>query len=758
PLRIHTTGTADGYLDDSKEGFVRVEATAAGQSIHLTEAAEGGDLMVDQILTDRDTGHVELIVENGHLVGRIEGTAPNVQAETIELVALKGGIGRDTVLTDTDTAHALRVDTAETGRVDLYAQDDVWLTETEGNLRVGQMISAAGDLHLTGPEAIWDSTDGNGEAWTLPETVTGIDDEYLPEHRNMDGEQVNLKAVNLYLHAERGIGAQAERLNLVESGFVYGETTSGEIWLNEAWGDLVIQQLSTHDDLHLSAPYGSLYGVNNWRTEEGDRADGTIVLIQTTGLKDSDVTLIGHAMHLDAAHNVGDRMSVLSIANCHNGALVVNAGQRVWLAQPRGDMIVHTIKAEYEIVLQALSGSILGWDKYWSEDDVNLDASDITLIAGKNIGGVNYPGEGYDEVLSVKMRRFGETGGLRAIAGGGISIFSAGDLPVDVIRSDSWFMRMFAWQLLRGIYEKTETSIEHDNMTELEDAFDRGDTDACVVQVLGYTYKMIRWDTWDIGKTSDGSTRLYATGSIIDQRVIRGNSGESLQHMITTGSVGKLDGYANLYAPYAYLESAGAIGTGRVPFMTAVEKALSFSVDGSAFIKQRYLDLNIDQIWGLNHVTLDSDFAITMNGTKVPDLMVGSLRPALNGAYAGLSLTLISRLGDVGGAGAPFLAVTPETILDVYGSAWLRLLTGGVLSGTVGGSADVTGGGSLKLNGLTVKGHGSLNSGSISGSYSGSDLALNVNGSANLNLWLTGGLSGLVTGNATLTGGSGLTL
>jgi hypothetical protein len=138
--------------------------------------------------------------------------------------------------------------------------------------------------------------------------------------------------------------------------------------------------------------------------------------------------------------------------------------------------------------------------------------------------------------------------------------------------------------------------------------------------------------------------------------------------------------------------------------MTAVEKALSFSVDGSAFIKQRYFPLNIDQILALNHVTLDSDFDITMNGTKVPGLMVGSLRPAYNGAYIGLTATLISHLGNIGAPGAPFTLSAPETVLRTGGSAWLNLLTGGSLSGFAGGEAQVTSGGSLRLNGLTVAG------------------------------------------------------
>ena len=88
----------------------------------------------------------------------------------------------------------------------------------------------------------------------------------------------------------------------------------------------------------------------------------------------------------------------------------------------------------------------------------------------------------------------------------------------------------------------------------------------------------------------------------------------------------------------------------------------------------------------------------------------------------------------------------------------MDLLTGGALSGTVGGSANVTSGGSLKLNGLSVKGHGSLNSGSISGSYSGGSLSLNVTGDAALSLWLAGALSGTVSGSATLTSGRDLNL
>ncbi|MFI3168673.1 MAG: hypothetical protein R3Y06_01845 [Faecalibacterium sp.] len=869
PLLVHTF--EDGYTYQSG---LRVEAQAEDQGIYVTELAAGGSLNLYQVLANKESGHVELIVQDGNLTGTVDGTAAatldegyqvdlptteeewatyvpalaHVQGETIELFVQGGGIGIDTTDTNSDTAYYLNIDTGEAGRIDAFATQDIWLEEVQGDMRVGQIISLM-DIHLRTVQNTFDDTQSQanivdaandegvdqdlaekeefitdendnvvvaGMTWQLPETLTpdvlaalGFDEAYLPENIISGDRVVNLFGENLFVNSYGDIGTTGNRLQVSENGFVDFVSSNGDIFINKNEGDLWVQQLKTGESGRVTVNVwdGGLYGTTTWQEEFGDRLVNGVHTVQSAqrlALSDSQLAINTGDIVLTVSGSVGEEWNILG-TNATNSYTIVS-GENVYIYQPTGDIYVSQITAAWHVTIEALSGSILAKNHYYgaTAEDSNITASDITLLAGDNIGEANDGGESYDIPLTVYMTHphyngwyvQADTVGIRAMAGGSISIFSAVDLPVDFMRTNSEEMRTMKAMIVQNTeFEEYREEMVPGETTQFQDMLDSGAIDADYISILNFAYNLESYpDAW--GSNDYTTLRVYTLGDIINHRTIGDNVAGDLLDMEYKYHYCNV----NFFGDYVYLHAGGQIGTEDIPVMLNVTKALSLMSDGDAYLMQQFQGLNLDKVIVVGDLYLSVDLDVTMDGTYVEGITIGPWPIREHYLYVNGDATIISRYGSIGSELQPFVieystgvtmraaediylssslsalniasllakdtisligaqgiygvddasitaavvsilskgnlgtSATPisviadSTLLNVLGDAYVAFKAYTALSGSVGGTANVTGT-SLYLNNFTVAGLAEfILSGKLSGSFNGTDLLLNVGG------------------------------
>ncbi len=517
----------------------------------------------------------------------------------------------------------------------------------------------------------------SGTVWVLPETLDASALAIDPTSLVVDGVVTNLYSTNLFAHAHGDIGSETLALQLEQSGFVAMESETGAMWLNEAVGDMVIQQLATNGDegadITLTVNDGGVYGTTQWQDETGDRLVNGLVessSAQREALDAAAVALSASNIYITARDSVGEENNLLGAQAV--GTYTITAGVDIYLYQPTANLVVAQMIAGKHITLEALSGSILGSGTFWgdTEEEHHLIASDITLLAGADVGNPQYGGESYDEPLSVYLKELDasfneallaageeeinlDTLGIRVIAGGNISIFSAFDLPVDFMRVDSEAMQKMAAMVLSGeSLEAYQTLVAQDAENPFQTLLYGGATDASVIPVLNFVYETSAYGE-AIAPTQDVTLRVYTYGDLINSRTISGYTAQQLYNGALPD--GARYGYVNFIAEYAYLHSSGTMGTESLPIMLWVTEALSLAADGDATLEQRYQGLNLDKVLALQDFNLIVDLDVTMNGTMVPGIDIGSMPMYANFLYVYGETNIRSNLGSIGTELQPLL-------------------------------------------------------------------------------------------------------
>ncbi|MEX0958007.1 MAG: LEPR-XLL domain-containing protein [Burkholderiales bacterium] len=310
-------GAADNALEiDSRSGGT-VTATAI-QDIHLDEVAD--DLHV--VRADSAMGAVNLTAA-GAIAGAGIDPVSDVSGVAVRLIA---GTGID-----------LRVD-SNGGLVDATAQQDVYLRETVGDLRLGRVVSAGGDVRLEAAGSILDGQGGTGN---------------------------NVEAANVRLAAEGGsIGAGDNAVEIDSGGLV---TASGlqSIFLAETAGDLVLDLIAS-----------SL---------------GAVQLTAAAAIRDGDddagIDISATAAVLIAGTGIGASGNALETAI---GALDADAGSGgLWMVNS-GALEVGDVTAAGDVSIVALSpitvtGAIVGADVFLEAADTPGPGDDLTVRSGASI-------------------------------------------------------------------------------------------------------------------------------------------------------------------------------------------------------------------------------------------------------------------------------------------------------------------------------------------------------------------------------------
>ena len=135
-----TIGSDSNALDidssNASGGWVKAQAE---QTIYLTETA--GDMRVARV--ESTTADVNLETAAGSIVDANSDEATNVRGTTVTLIATQGSVG--------DISDDLEVDTAvpTAGRLNITADQNIYITEASGGLAIGAITTQTGDARLT---------------------------------------------------------------------------------------------------------------------------------------------------------------------------------------------------------------------------------------------------------------------------------------------------------------------------------------------------------------------------------------------------------------------------------------------------------------------------------------------------------------------------------------------------------------------------------------------------------------------------------
>ncbi|MGB7327175.1 MAG: dockerin type I domain-containing protein [Rubripirellula sp.] len=225
-----------GYLIARADNEVVVE--------QRNETGDAADLQINQVFSKTSIVQIEA---DGSIFDAFHLDTTNIQA--VEIVLRAGGsIGKSDDFLD--------INAGENGSVTAIADGSIWIVETAGNLNVRQILSRSGDVSLMADVSILDAVD--------------VADPYDPE--SADGNiiagnpRADLIGNHVALTANLGgIGVAGNELDIDSShagdsaGFVTVHST-GNAYVNETNGDLVLANVFTDDTAFIAALSGSIYG------------------------------------------------------------------------------------------------------------------------------------------------------------------------------------------------------------------------------------------------------------------------------------------------------------------------------------------------------------------------------------------------------------------------------------------------------------------------------------------------------------------
>ncbi|MBD2516808.1 DUF4347 domain-containing protein [Nostoc sp. FACHB-973] len=225
-------------------GTGRVDFETNG-SINITEKT--GDLQVGSIRSFDDDVTLTAL---GSIVDVLNDAASDVTGENITLTAQNGGIGSSTNFLEIDSSNP------NEGALNATAPQDIFITETSGDLNVDKVTSTAGDVTLT--------------------TRSGsILDSRSDSNSNIDAANIDLQAIG------GGIGTSDDDLEINSSTSATGRLVAkadGNIYLTETAGALnVLSTESTDGEVRLTVNETSAQGEDLKLLASGQNSVGTSI-------------------------------------------------------------------------------------------------------------------------------------------------------------------------------------------------------------------------------------------------------------------------------------------------------------------------------------------------------------------------------------------------------------------------------------------------------------------------------------------------
>ena len=497
-------GMEDNFLDinSAVNATGKVDAQAA-ESIYISEAA--GNLSVGVIVSDNGDVH---LISAGSILDNDNTDLANVIGRSIILASLTGSIGTEDNFLDINSA------VSATGAVDAQAAESIYISEVEGNLSVGVIVSDNGDVHLISSGSILDN-DNDDQANVIGRSVI------LDSHTGSIGTEDNLLDINSAVSAAGAVDAQAAE----------------NIYIYEAAGDLSVGVIASNNgDVHLISS-GSILDNDN----------------------DDQANVIGRSVILDShTGSIGTKDNFLNIDSAVSGAGKVDAQatESIYIYEAAGDLSVGVIASNNGDVHLISSGSILDND---NDDQANVIGRSVILDSHTGSIGTK------DNFLNIDSAVSG-AGKVDAQATESIYIYeAAGGLSIGVIVSDNGDVHLIAAGSIldndntdsANIVGRNINLVSHTGSIGTEDNFlnidsaanEAGAVDAQAAESIYISEAAGNLSTGVI-LSYNGDVHLTATGSILDYS--NNDSANIMARNVSvetiSGSLGALDNYLDISA------------------------------------------------------------------------------------------------------------------------------------------------------------------------------------------------------------------
>ncbi|HHU63567.1 MAG TPA: hypothetical protein GXZ32_05095, partial [Clostridiales bacterium] len=473
-------GTIDNFLDIIAKGVLNA---AAVRDIFIYEIIGAMDVGV----VTSTTGDVYLKAA-GSVLDSMNTDTANVIGKNITLVSILGSIGKETNF----------LDVVATGVVNAAALGDIFIYEIIGNMDVGVVTSAVGDIYLRAEGSIMDGND-NDDA-------------------NVMGKNITLEAIN------GGIGAIDNFLDIIAAG-VLNATAKGGIYIYEVEGTMDVDVVTSEEgNVYLKAE-GSILDSND--NDDANVIGRNITLVAITG-------------------SIGTLDNFLDVAA--KGVLNATAKGGIYIFQVEGSLNLDVIESGTSDIYLKAKESILDAN---NNDEANIIGRNVTLEAIN--GGIGT----LDNFLDVAAK-----GVLNAMTKGDIYIYEiAGTMNLGIVRSLSGDVHLMALEPIMDSNNNDNANIIGGNITLLAikggvgtlnnflDIMSKGLVDVLATKSI-YIYEVD--STMDLGLviSIDGDVYLKGLESILDGEnkdnvnVI----GNHITLVSLKGGIGTKDNFVNIVA------------------------------------------------------------------------------------------------------------------------------------------------------------------------------------------------------------------
>ncbi len=337
---------------------------AASGLVNITETE--GDLTIDSIITDSDA----VITADGSILG-LSDNSTTLTAANITLTSENGGIGT--------AGNAFKIDSVD-GVLNAGALKDIFITETEGEIRVDRVASTQGDVTLTADGPILDYDFSEGADDDTSEQVASA-----KEDLGLDSEAKVQEAIEAYKQQKKEEYQSEHRISDNNTPFEPGDDQyddsydpSWEYSLTADEENAFAQSIWTEDDLVNAKNILTLPG-NNTGYEEANVSGKNVTLITngSVGVYGGK-TIISHEDI--AAGNVTDAQKLLLVQAEKNEATYDDEGNVV-ISMDKD----FNIEATGNINIQAGTYVYLGSENDMNIENISAGTGDIELSSGGSI-------------------------------------------------------------------------------------------------------------------------------------------------------------------------------------------------------------------------------------------------------------------------------------------------------------------------------------------------------------------------------------
>lgn len=413
---VDLTASAGSIDSDIDSANLRAKAQDDVDLMELTGAlnvesvsSTAGDVLLIAATGDLNAGKVSAAAGNAVLVAansildRDNDTASDVDAGSLVLMAVSGGIGAAGNPLDSDIANAVADGTALINAFDLAlpseipggliapddiptpsaggliatAPQDIFVNETDGLLNVNQITSSGGSVS---------AATGNG-SMDIRSIIAAVDVHATAQGGSIldaNAAALNIQALNIDLTAvDGGIDTDVDSTNLRAAA-------TANIDIMELTGDLNIERVeSTGGNVNLNAPVGNA-NVGLVRSTAGTTTIAALGSIQDrVGTAGSNIDAAGIVLTA-LTGGIGEETNYFDIdsSNAVPGTVAASAPGNIYLNEVNGALRVNQIRSDAGDLWITSDGSILNGR---TDGGINLYGANMTLASFN--GSIGEPGK-----------------------------------------------------------------------------------------------------------------------------------------------------------------------------------------------------------------------------------------------------------------------------------------------------------------------------------------------------------------------------